>query len=56
MRRNIISICRTETRRHGFSENYIKVKTTFNPHLVNKIVKVKLETIVEDGYLADVIS
>ena len=41
---------------HGFSENYVKVKTTFNPHLVNKIVKVKIETIVEDGYLVDVIS
>jgi threonylcarbamoyladenosine tRNA methylthiotransferase MtaB len=41
---------------HGFSENYIKVKTPFHPDLVNRIVKVKIETMVEDGYLVNVIS
>ncbi|MEI7724151.1 MAG: tRNA (N(6)-L-threonylcarbamoyladenosine(37)-C(2))-methylthiotransferase MtaB [Bacteroidota bacterium] len=39
---------------HGFTENYIKVKTKFNSELVNRIVKVKLENLVEDGYLANV--
>jgi threonylcarbamoyladenosine tRNA methylthiotransferase MtaB len=34
---------------HGFSENYIKVKTPFDQNLVNKIVKVKLSEIDEDG-------
>jgi len=34
---------------HGFTENYVKVKTLWNPDLVNKIKKVKLEKIDEDG-------
>ncbi len=36
---------------HGFSENYIKVKTPYNPDFVNKVVPVKLEVLQEDGYL-----
>ncbi|MEI6434745.1 MAG: tRNA (N(6)-L-threonylcarbamoyladenosine(37)-C(2))-methylthiotransferase MtaB [Bacteroidota bacterium] len=34
---------------HGFSENYIRVKTPYNPELVNRITKVKLEITDEDG-------
>ncbi len=34
---------------HGFSENYIKVKTFYNPELVNRVVRVKLENIGDDG-------
>ncbi len=33
----------------GFTENYLKVKTTWNPELVNKTAKVKLSEIDEDG-------
>ncbi len=36
---------------HGFSENYIKVKTPYNPDFVNKVLQVKLEVLQEDGYL-----
>lgn len=34
---------------HGFTENYIKVKTPWNPELVNTIHKVKLTKIDDDG-------
>ena len=34
---------------HGFSENYIKVKTKCNPEYVNKIVSVNLRKIDKDG-------
>jgi threonylcarbamoyladenosine tRNA methylthiotransferase MtaB len=34
---------------HGFSENYIRVKTPYNLSLVNHVVKVKLEKITGDG-------
>jgi threonylcarbamoyladenosine tRNA methylthiotransferase MtaB len=34
---------------HGFSENYIKVKTKFNPGLINQIMKVTLENLADDG-------
>ena len=34
---------------HGFSENYIKVKTPFTPELINNIKWVKLGDIDEDG-------
>jgi len=34
---------------HGFSENYIKVKTPYNPDLINKISEVKLTKIDTDG-------
>jgi len=33
---------------HGFTENYIKVKTKFNPRLVNEITAVKLEDLSEE--------
>ena len=33
---------------HGFTENYIKVKTKFDPDLVNQIVEVKLDTLDEN--------
>ena len=34
---------------HGFSANYIKVKTPFDASLINKIAKVRLSEIDEDG-------
>jgi threonylcarbamoyladenosine tRNA methylthiotransferase MtaB len=34
---------------HGFTENYVKVKTPWNPELVNTLQKVKLSKIDEDG-------
>ncbi|MFH1159655.1 MAG: tRNA (N(6)-L-threonylcarbamoyladenosine(37)-C(2))-methylthiotransferase MtaB [bacterium] len=33
---------------HGFSENYLKVKTPYTPRLVNEIRRVKLEQLEED--------
>jgi threonylcarbamoyladenosine tRNA methylthiotransferase MtaB len=33
---------------HGFTENYIKVKTTFDPSLVNEIRSVRLEKLDDD--------
>ncbi|MBI4930819.1 MAG: tRNA (N(6)-L-threonylcarbamoyladenosine(37)-C(2))-methylthiotransferase MtaB [Bacteroidetes bacterium] len=33
----------------GFTENYIKVKTKFNPELINQLAKVSLEKIDGDG-------
>lgn len=34
---------------HGFTENYVKVKTPWNPELVNTLQEIKLEKIGEDG-------
>jgi threonylcarbamoyladenosine tRNA methylthiotransferase MtaB len=34
---------------HGFTENYIKVKSVYDPALVNQIVQVKLEKMTDDG-------
>lgn len=34
---------------HGFTENYIKVKTPWNPELVNTLAKVRLTEIDQDG-------
>jgi threonylcarbamoyladenosine tRNA methylthiotransferase MtaB len=34
---------------HGFAENYVKVKTPWNPELVNTLHKIKLTRIDEDG-------
>ncbi|MDV6167980.1 tRNA (N(6)-L-threonylcarbamoyladenosine(37)-C(2))-methylthiotransferase MtaB [Flavobacterium sp. DG1-102-2] len=34
---------------HGFTENYVKVKTPWNPELVNTLHEIKLTTIDEDG-------
>jgi len=34
---------------HGFTENYVKVKTPWNPELVNTLHQIKLEKIDEDG-------
>ena len=34
----------------GFTENYIKVRTPWNPSLVNNLFEVKLEEIDEGGY------
>ncbi|SFS77248.1 tRNA (N(6)-L-threonylcarbamoyladenosine(37)-C(2))-methylthiotransferase MtaB [Lutibacter maritimus] len=34
---------------HGFTENYVKVKTPWNPELVNTLHTVKLSKIDEDG-------
>jgi len=33
---------------HGFTENYIKVKTNSNPELVNQIVPVRLDILDDD--------
>ena len=34
---------------HGFTENYVKVKTPWNPELVNTLQEIKLTKIDEDG-------
>ncbi len=34
---------------HGFTENYVKVKTPWNPELVNTLHQIKLDKIDEDG-------
>ncbi|QXP53539.1 tRNA (N(6)-L-threonylcarbamoyladenosine(37)-C(2))-methylthiotransferase MtaB [Cellulophaga sp. HaHa_2_1] len=34
---------------HGFTENYVKVKSPWNPELVNQLKQVALTTIDEDG-------
>ncbi len=34
---------------HGFTENYVKVKTPWNPELVNTLHPIKLTKIDEDG-------
>lgn len=34
---------------HGFTENYVKVKTPWNPDLVNTLQRVQLESIAADG-------
>lgn len=34
---------------HGFTENYVKVKTPWNPELVNTLHEIELEKIDEDG-------
>ena len=34
---------------HGFTENYVKVKTPWNPELINTLHKIKLTEIDEDG-------
>lgn len=34
---------------HGFTENYVKVKTPWNPALVNQVHKIELTEIDEDG-------
>ncbi len=36
---------------HGFTENYIKVKTHWNPELVNTVHRVTLKNIDEDGLM-----
>jgi threonylcarbamoyladenosine tRNA methylthiotransferase MtaB len=37
---------------YGYTENYIKVKTSFDPELINKIKKVRLTEIEKDGIFA----
>lgn len=34
---------------HGFTENYVKVKSPWNPNLINTLHKIKLTTIDDDG-------
>ena len=34
---------------HGFTENYVKVKTPWNPELVNSLQDITLTKIDEDG-------
>ena len=34
---------------HGFTENYVKVKTPWNPELVNTLHEITLTEIDEDG-------
>ncbi len=43
---------KTQTFMHGFTDNYIKVKTPFNAALVNQLRVVNLESILEDGSVA----
>ena len=35
----------------GFSSNYLKVRTPWDPALINEIKKVKLKKIDKEGYL-----
>tara|TARA_B100001250_G_C19509264_1_gene660949 strand:- start:303 stop:737 length:435 start_codon:yes stop_codon:yes gene_type:complete len=35
----------------GFSENYVKVRTPWNPELANKIKKVRLQSIDQEGFV-----
>ncbi len=37
---------------YGFTENYVKLKTPWNPELVNTLQQVRLEKIDEDGMVA----
>lgn len=37
---------------HGFTDNYIKVSTDYDPLLVNEIVRVHLDEILHDGNIA----
>ena len=39
---------------HGFTENYIRVKTKFNPEFVNRVMLVNLENLSGDCYLVDI--
>ena len=34
---------------HGFTENYVKVKTPWNPDLINTLHSVELTNIDDDG-------
>jgi threonylcarbamoyladenosine tRNA methylthiotransferase MtaB len=34
---------------HGFTENYVKVKTPWNPELINTLQEINLTKIDEDG-------
>lgn len=34
---------------HGFTENYVKIKTPWNPDLVNTLHQIRLDEIAEDG-------
>lgn len=34
---------------HGFTENYVKIKTPWNPELVNTLHEIRLDEIAEDG-------
>lgn len=36
---------------YGFTENYVKIKVPFNPHLMNTAHEVKLQKIDEDGFV-----
>ena len=36
---------------YGFTENYVKVKIPWNPYLCNKLVKVKLTEIDDEGFM-----
>ena len=39
---------------HGFTENYIRVKTKFNLEFVNRVIRVNLENLAGDCYLVEV--
>jgi threonylcarbamoyladenosine tRNA methylthiotransferase MtaB len=36
---------------HGFTDNYIKVKTTYDPSLINKLIPVQLSAVDADGII-----
>ena len=48
-----ISGCRSSEKKegyiHGFTENYVKVKTPWNPELVNTLHEINLTKIDDDG-------
>ncbi len=46
---NVLFESSSKDKMYGFTENYIKVEHSFNSNLINKIVKIKLEIINENG-------
>ena len=46
---NVLFESSSKNKMFGFTENYIKIEHDFNPELINKIVKIKLEKINENG-------
>ncbi len=36
---------------HGFTENYVKVRSPWNPNWVNVLKKVKLDQIDDEGFV-----
>ena len=46
---NVLFESSSKDKMFGFTENYIKVEHNFDSNLINKIVKIKLDKINENG-------